>query len=300
MKKNNINVMMLRTLISLRETKSISRTAEQLNVTQSAISHTVRALEAAINTPVLVREPRGVTLTAAGISACESAGIALDSIDNILNLSDSSVSGVVTLASIVSASRVIVPDVLTHLSRAYPKLDVELLIGTDEEVKEWVTLGIADIGIAFDFDASETDILYTDEFYLVCAYHQPNPAKVTLDALSEKAFIMSAAGCETPIQRLFKQAGLTPKVKTSVSDMNALFAIVSAGYGISIVPGIAFPSHWRQLVIRKSLTPQLSYNLCLISANQKGEERASNAELTDILAQAVKQSAASNKNAITC
>ena len=85
MKKTNINVIMLRTLISLRETKSISRTAEQLNVTQSAISHTVRALEAAINTPVLVREPRGVTLTAAGISACESAGIALDSIDNILN-----------------------------------------------------------------------------------------------------------------------------------------------------------------------------------------------------------------------
>ncbi|WP_438464416.1 LysR family transcriptional regulator [Marinomonas sp. PE14-40] len=283
MKKNNINIMMLRTLVSLRETKSISRTAEQLNVTQSAISHTVRALETAINTPVIVREPRGVTLTAAGMNACESADIALNAIDNILSLSDSSVSGVVKLASIVSASRVIVPEVITHLSREYPKVEVALLIGTDAEVKEWVELGIADVGLAYDFEAEETNILFEDQFYLVCAYNQPQQTKVTLADLDNKAFIMSSAGCEPAIQTLFKQANLTLDVKTKVFDMSALFAIVSSDYGISLVPGLAFPSNWRQLVMRKPLTPQLNLNLCLISTNQKSNKR-----LTDLLHSSVK------------
>lgn len=281
--------MMLRTLVSLRETKSISRTAEQLNVTQSAISHTVRALETAINTPVIVREPRGVALTAAGMSACESADIALNAIDNILSLSDSSVSGVVKLASIVSASRVIVPEVITHLSREYPKVEVALLIGTDAEVKEWVKLGIADIGIAFDFDSEETDILFEDQFYLVCAYNQQyKNTNIALSDLNNEAFIMSATGCEPPIKALFNNANLTLNIKTTVSDMSALFAIVSAGYGVSIAPGISFPSHWRQLVMRKPFTPRLSYNLCLISANHSNNER-----LTNLLRHSVELAAAS-------
>ena len=66
MKNTNINIMMLKTLNSLRETGSISRTAEQLHVTQSAISHAVKALEKTLDTPIVIREPRGISLTAAG------------------------------------------------------------------------------------------------------------------------------------------------------------------------------------------------------------------------------------------
>ena len=45
MKNANISVMMLKALDSLRETGSISRTAEQLHVTQAAVSHAVKAIE---------------------------------------------------------------------------------------------------------------------------------------------------------------------------------------------------------------------------------------------------------------
>ncbi|WP_375753654.1 LysR family transcriptional regulator [Vibrio sp. HN007] len=83
MKSANINVMMLKTLDSLRETGGISRTAEQLHVTQSAVSHAVKALERTLETPVVIRESRGVSLTAAGLAASESATIALEAIDNI-------------------------------------------------------------------------------------------------------------------------------------------------------------------------------------------------------------------------
>lgn len=57
------NIMALRALISLSETGSITRTAQELSLTQSAISHQMKTLQDVLGFAPLVRDGRGVRLS---------------------------------------------------------------------------------------------------------------------------------------------------------------------------------------------------------------------------------------------
>jgi LysR family glycine cleavage system transcriptional activator len=59
---------------------SITRAADELNVTVSAVSRHVRALEARMGTALFLRGSRGLVLTSAGKTFAESAREALDRI----------------------------------------------------------------------------------------------------------------------------------------------------------------------------------------------------------------------------
>ena len=62
-----MDIRQLRYFISIAELGSFSRAAEKLHVAQSALSQHVLAMEAALGTALLQRNPRGVTLTEAGM-----------------------------------------------------------------------------------------------------------------------------------------------------------------------------------------------------------------------------------------
>ena len=59
---------------------SFRHAAEELHVSQSAVSHQVRHLEDFLGLRLFVRDPRGVTLTAAGIDYQQGVGEVLDAL----------------------------------------------------------------------------------------------------------------------------------------------------------------------------------------------------------------------------
>ena len=266
MNVSHINTTMLRVLMSLDETRSFSRTAERLCITQSAVSHAVRGLEAAVGTQLLVRNRKGLELTSAGTNALEAASKALDALRSLLAVGQSELVGTVRLASVVSASTAIVPRVLALARRNHPNLDISLLVGTDAEVANWVVTGIADVGLAYDAGEGHCEPLIDDQLYAIAASRSRfgrEAAPACPSAFADVDFVMSAAGCAPMLERLFGDWNVKPKIVTTVSDMNALFAIVGAGHGISIVPGLAFPADWRERVARRRLDPQESRPLVM-------------------------------------
>src|ERR1051325_8059553 len=68
----------LRTFRAVAETLNSTRAAERLNLTQSAVSHQIKALETELGEPLFIRAKRGVILTAAGKVALEYAVRILD------------------------------------------------------------------------------------------------------------------------------------------------------------------------------------------------------------------------------
>jgi len=56
----------LQAFVAIARTRNLTRAATQLNLTVSALSHQMRALEERMNQRLLLRGPRGVTLTAQG------------------------------------------------------------------------------------------------------------------------------------------------------------------------------------------------------------------------------------------
>ncbi|QJR15871.1 LysR family transcriptional regulator [Usitatibacter palustris] len=61
-----IEIRHLRTLAALSETGNVSRAAARVHLTQSAVSHQLRALEAHLGAPIVERKGAGIALTAAG------------------------------------------------------------------------------------------------------------------------------------------------------------------------------------------------------------------------------------------
>src|SRR2546423_12749327 len=68
----------LRTFRVVAETLNFTRAAERLNLTQSAVSHQIKALEAELGEPLFIRAKRGVKLSQAGKTALEYAERILD------------------------------------------------------------------------------------------------------------------------------------------------------------------------------------------------------------------------------
>ena len=280
----NVSMTMLRVLVSLSETRNFSRTAERLNLTQSAVSHALRGFETIIGVPLVLRDRRGARLTAAGEEALVSAQGALTAISQIGRVAEQPVKGKVKLAFTSGASVKIAPAVLGKTAR-YPLLSIDILLGTDREVADWVEHGAADIGLSFENGNCRKVPLFHDEFYVVSSLKQRRHGALSLQDLDGEAFIMSTGGCAPMLAALFEAARIQPRVVLSANDMSALFSLVGAGHGHSMVPGLSFPDDWTKLVTRTPLHPRVIRPFWMLDAVGARDE-TSRAPLKAIIVEA--------------
>src|SRR5258706_13173030 len=73
----------LRTLGGVAETLNFPRAAERLGLTQSAVSHQIKSLEAELGEPLFVRAKRGVLLSGGGRAALEHAIRILEEVETL-------------------------------------------------------------------------------------------------------------------------------------------------------------------------------------------------------------------------
>src|SRR6476646_6271219 len=73
----------LRTFCEIADTLNFTKASERLNLTQSAVSHQIRALEEELRVRLFVRGKRGVKLTDAGRLALDSSRKILDEAESM-------------------------------------------------------------------------------------------------------------------------------------------------------------------------------------------------------------------------
>jgi len=73
----------LRMIAEIARTESVTRAADRLNVTQSAVSHQLRDLENKLGTPIFVRSGRRMLLTPAGRVIASAADDVLSTIERV-------------------------------------------------------------------------------------------------------------------------------------------------------------------------------------------------------------------------
>ena len=234
---------MLRTLDALSRSSNLSSVAETLGLSQSAISHAVRGLTENLGEPVTVRDGRRLVLTEFGQRASKEARQALASIERLQELGrEVPVRGHVTVAAVPSAASAIVPVAFSRLRRSYPKLTVDLLEGSDEEVRVWHEEGQADIAIGMDRGVNEAGLLTKDELFLVAPFDHPladRGGAVSFQQLSGLPFVMSGSGCEPMLKGYFKREKAQLNIVAKVRDTASLLSMVAAGVGVTILPSLS-------------------------------------------------------------
>ena len=237
----------LRTFITAAELESFSHAADQLYLTQPAVSKRVATLEGELGTPLFDRIGRRVFLTAAGRELLPRAKSILNEIEDSRRLI-TNLSGTVTGQLSIGTSHHIglhrLPPILRNYSAQYPDVELDLHFMDSEAACRAVLAGELELGIVTlppdPIDDLKTEIIWPDPLSIVINKNHPlaTQHKTKLLELANTPAILPAHGTYTRelLEQAFAPKGLTLKTGMTTNYLETIKMMVSVGLGWSVLP----------------------------------------------------------------
>ncbi|WLD94623.1 LysR family transcriptional regulator [Alkalihalobacillus sp. AL-G] len=233
---------------------SFTKAGDKLGLTQSAISHAIKGLEAELNLTLLKRGRSGVSLTSEGERI-------IGFIRQILNLSEKMKQeagrlnglevGAIRIGTFPSVSAYLLPSIIEKFHSEFPAIQVEFYEGGYNELKQMVSSNIIDISFLTNNDAENLDFipLFDDHLHVILPSAHPlkSKKKISIQEIASDPFIMPKAGCDELVKELFKKNNLKPNVYCEIADNQTIIAMVQKNLGVSVVPEIVMHSNINDL-----------------------------------------------------
>ncbi len=240
----------LRTLRIVAETLNFTKASEKLHLTQSAVSHQIKALEEDLRVPLFIRAKRGVLLTDAGKIALKYAVRILEEAEEMrerLAGREIALVGRVRVAAATQALVFLFAPLFEDFMDAHES--VELLFRTTvstEQTVEDILNGVADVGFASLAVYSpnlQVVELFDDELVLVVGKkHRLNKLiEVSINRIKQEKWILFERGAS--IRRatddFFKKVKIEPETALESNDTYFIKIMIEHGLGISLMPSWA-------------------------------------------------------------
>ena len=235
------------------ETGSITRTANELGYTQSAVSKMIADLENEWSVRLLNRSRSGIELTSEGITLLpviramvkdyNDLGFAVSELHGVQ-------SGLLRIGCFTSLSTSVLPNLLKSFHEKYPNIRIQLFNSEYEEISRWLRRGAIDcaflaIPAAPEF---ETTFLLRDSFVAILPEEHPLAKEpvFAVKNLAETDFVKLNELPDTEVDRFLDSLPVQPRVTYEATNDFALLAMVESGLGVSIVHDlILHPRHYR-------------------------------------------------------
>ena len=244
------------------QTRSISRAAEELLITQPAVSKQIRALEEELGEKLFDRIGKRIFLTKTG-------EVLLSHVEKILRAVDEAKTAVRDLSGECSGELVIgtsdhislhrLPNILKAYITAFPKVDLKLRCHRSETVIEMVAKNLVDLGVVTLPGIAQnlvSRVIWEDPMSLVFPKGHPLASieKITLHDIASLGLILPEPGTTTrrKIDTAFERKRVLPKVSMEVAYIETIKGLVKAGLGISILPDKAVEQETKSGVLVKA------------------------------------------------
>jgi LysR family hydrogen peroxide-inducible transcriptional activator len=245
--RNELNLHLLEQFVALARTKNFTRAAQELNLSQSALSRAIQKLEDQLGQPLFERKPREVMLTDHGALLLERAQQLLKLMEDIFSeLSEAGRRGRIRLGAIPTIAPYLLPRLLSSFSKAHPEISVIVQEDTTENLIKRCSHGEIDLAIlALPILAKHVEIepLFDEELLLVLPVGHPLAAakSVAIDAVEGFPFVMlSEAHCLSDhIANFCRRKSVQPVTVERTSQLTTLQELVTLNHGVSIVPEMA-------------------------------------------------------------
>ena len=270
----NYSLKQLRVFVAIARHGSFSRAGEAIGLTQSAVSHSVKELEAEVGVRLLDRTTREVALTDAGLRLANRVERLLDELQAaLLDARSFGVqrSGTVRVATSQTISAHLMPQCIAAGEREYPEIRIMLRDQAQQQVLHSVRNAEVDFGIVVDPVQAvdlECEAVLHEPFLLLCRDDHPFAAQqeVRWSALNGCRLVLQdyASGSRPLIDSALRQQGVEAQVVQEIGHPATLFPMVAEGIGISIVPALALPlPEGGRLRVRR-LVPEINRALMLV------------------------------------
>lgn len=240
----------LRTFREVAEALSFTRAAQKLNMTQSAVSHQIKALERELGEPLFIRAKRGVRLSDAGQLALSYAERILEEADALrerIRGDDHEPRGRVRAAAATQAFVHLFARLFESFMRDHERVELSFrtTVSTEQTVAD-ILNGAADVGFAslpVYSPALQVTELFEDELGVVVgARHKLAPERETsVVEMRRERFILfeQGASIRRATDAFFKRVDLNPDLALESNDTYFIKLMVEHGLGISVMPSWA-------------------------------------------------------------
>lgn len=274
-----LNLDHLRVFLDVIEHGSFTAAAERNGLTQPAVSQQVRQLERRYGLRLAERVGRRVTATPAGhalLAHIRRIDAAVAEADRAMQSHSAGVGGRVRLGTGGTACTYLLPPLLARLRQRFPGLDVVVSTGNTADVLRGIESNALDIGLvtlpAPGRMLQVTPVL-DDEFVAIFpADGPPPPARVTPQALAQRALVLFEPGARTRrlVDDWFEQAGVPARPVMELGSTEAMKEIVAAGLGCAVLPGMAVSGQGlRPGLAVRPLQPRLHRQLAVVMRRDK-------------------------------
>lgn len=183
----------LRALLAIAAHGGVTRAAEHLALSQSAVSHKIRRLEQALDCDLLARRAGGPLFTEDGERLCDYARRMIDLHDETLAaLGRKPLTGTIRLGMTEDTTTSGVARILGRFTRLYPDVQVRTRTSQSLNVQAWLKAGELDVAVVQIFRA---DILPDDLILFDDTLHWVKSPDVTLDPSQHVPFLSFDSNC---------------------------------------------------------------------------------------------------------
>jgi LysR family transcriptional regulator, low CO2-responsive transcriptional regulator len=223
---------------------SFARAAEELHLTQPAVSMQIKQLEDAVGLPLFERVARRLTLTEAGERLSHHANRILgeikDAEDAMMSLSQAD-SGSIAV-SIVSSATYFAPKLLALYSQQFPKVDVHFSVGNRETLLRLLQDNATDLAIMGRPPpelGTTAEPLAAHPHVIVAPLSHPlrHAKRFDLQELAGDTFLLREPGSGTRAvaEHVFRQNLFVPARSVTLGSNETIKQAVMAGMGVSLI-----------------------------------------------------------------
>ncbi len=277
----------LQVFFTVAKQLSFTKAAEQLFMTQPAVTFQVKQLEEHFNTRLFERSHGRISLTPAGQLVYQYA-------ERILSLSDEletrmgeltgGIAGPLSVGASTTIAEFMIPHVLGAFKSAYPQVQPRLVVGNSEAIENQVADHSLDIGLIESpshLSSLTTETLCEDELVMICAPGHPLAAAayVTPRQLVQHPYVSREPGSGTRefADRFFAGAGVSADELDIVMELGspeAVKGVVQAGVGFGVVSRVTVDKELQlNQLVAVPFRPKLTRLMSMVYPKEKFRSR---------------------------
>lgn len=228
-------------ILDVYKTGSFTKTAQNLNYSQSAVSQTIKSFEAELGFPIFKRTNSGVKLLPVANDVIQSLKVINQEQERLNRISDAmtkSESGTVRLGLFFSFAVTYLPKMLKEFTNLYPNIKFEIFTGNQDEIAEKLNHGKIDIAFTskdsvLNFNYEET---LKDEFMAVLPIdHSLSSAiSISIHDYNNLTYILSGEKFNFEIGNIINSVKVKPSHTLEISDEMVALKLIEAGFGVGI------------------------------------------------------------------
>ncbi len=239
-----INLNQLRVFQAVAQTRSFTRAAETVHLTQPGISKHIKQMEEYFGTPLFDRLGKKVALTQAGeilFAATQEVMASIETAERKIEELKGLLGGKLMLGSSFPIGVYILPGVLAAFRKKYPAVDVALEISLSDKISALILANKLDLGLVsheVHDPRLQSKEFMTDELVAIFAHDHRWAAKRRIkpqDLVGER-FIVAArgAGTRAVVEERLKEKGIVLQHLLDFGNLEGVKHAVEVGLGVSI------------------------------------------------------------------